>query len=70
MLDGCWMDGWMLNGWLEKAELKPTQPSLAGVWLSLVKAGTELCQAQSKLIQIGRVIGKQECKTFHRGVIC
>ena len=30
MLDGCWMDGW-----LEKAELKPTQPSLAGAWLSL-----------------------------------
>ena len=22
-------------GWLEKAELKPTQPSLAGAWLSL-----------------------------------
>ena len=28
---GCWMD----IGWLEKAELKPTQPSLAGAWLSL-----------------------------------
>ena len=49
MLDGCWMlDGWMLDGsmldgwmlddgWLEKAELKPTQPSLAGAWLSLAK---------------------------------
>ena len=24
-------------GWLEKAELKPTQPSLAGAWLSLAK---------------------------------
>ena len=37
-LDG-WMDvGWMLDvGWLEKAELKPTQPSLAGAWLSLAK---------------------------------
>ena len=23
------MDGWMDVGWLEKAELKPTQPSLA-----------------------------------------
>ena len=34
-LDGCWMVGWMLDGWLEKAELKPTQPSLAGAWLSL-----------------------------------
>ena len=32
MLDGCWM-----VGWLEKAELKPTQLSLAGAWLSLVK---------------------------------
>ena len=33
MLDvGYWMD----VGWLEKAELKPTQPSLAGAWLSLV----------------------------------
>ena len=31
-----WLDGWMLDvGWLEKAELKPTQPSLAGAWLSL-----------------------------------
>ena len=27
--------GWMLDGWLQKAELKPTQPSLAGAWLSL-----------------------------------
>ena len=36
MLDvGCWMVGWMLDGWLEKAELKRTQPSLAGAWLSL-----------------------------------
>ena len=26
--------GWM-DGWLEKAEIKPTQPSLAGAWLSL-----------------------------------
>ena len=36
---GCWMldVGWMLDGWLEKAELKPTQPSLAGAWLSLAK---------------------------------
>ena len=35
MLDVGWMlDGWM-DGWLEKAELKPTQPSLAGAWLSL-----------------------------------
>ena len=24
-------------GWLEKAELKPTQPSLAGAWPSLAK---------------------------------
>ena len=31
MLDVGWMDGWMV-GWLEKAELKPTQPSLAGAW--------------------------------------
>ena len=31
-----WLVGcWMLDGWLEKAELKPTQPSLAGAWLSL-----------------------------------
>ena len=30
-----WMVGWMDVGWLEKAELKPTQPSLAGAWLSL-----------------------------------
>ena len=30
------LDGWMLDvGWLEKAELKPTQPSLARAWLSL-----------------------------------
>ena len=29
------LDGWMDVGWLEKAELKPTQPSLAGAWLSL-----------------------------------
>ena len=28
----------MLDGWLEKAELKPTQPSLAGAWLSLAKS--------------------------------
>ena len=28
--------GWMV-GWLEKAEIKPTQPSLAGAWLSLAK---------------------------------
>ena len=33
---GCWMD----VGWLEKAELKPTQPSLAGAWLSLAKIQT------------------------------
>ena len=26
------LDGWMDVGWLEKAELKPTQPSLAGAW--------------------------------------
>ena len=32
---GGWLVGWMLDGWLEKAELKPTQPSLAGAWLSL-----------------------------------
>ena len=31
------LDGWMDVGWLEKAELKPTQPSLAGAWLSLAK---------------------------------
>ena len=30
-----WLDGWMDVGWLEEAELKPTQPSLAGAWLSL-----------------------------------
>ena len=38
-MDVGWMlDGWMLDvGWLEKAELKPTQPSLAGAWLSLAK---------------------------------
>ena len=30
------MVGWM-DGWLEKAEIKPTQPSLAGPWLSLAK---------------------------------
>ena len=35
MLDGWMLDGWMDVGWLEKAELKPTQPSLAGAWLSL-----------------------------------
>ena len=29
------MVGWLDVGWLEKAELKPTQPSLAGAWLSL-----------------------------------
>ena len=35
-MDVGWMlDGWMDVGWLEKAELKPTQPSLAGAWLSL-----------------------------------
>ena len=36
--------GWMDVGWLEKAELKPTQPSLAGAWLSLAiieKVGLE-----------------------------
>ena len=37
-MDVGWMDvGWM-DGWLEKAELKPTQPSLAGAWLSLAKS--------------------------------
>ena len=41
-MDVGWMDvGWMLDGWmvgwLEKAELNPTQPSLAGAWLSLAK---------------------------------
>ena len=36
------LDGWMLDGWLEKAELKPTQPSLAGAWLSLA-IGLKLC---------------------------
>ena len=40
-LDGCWMVGWMLDGWLEKAELKPTQPSLAGACLSLAKSVCE-----------------------------
>ena len=34
-MDVGWLDGWMDVGWLEKAELKPTQPSLAGAWLSL-----------------------------------
>ena len=46
-----WISNWISNfecesesqtnfyaaGWLEKAELKPTQPSLAGAWLSLAK---------------------------------
>ena len=37
-MDVGWMlDGWMDVGRLEKAELKPTQPSLAGAWLSLAK---------------------------------
>ena len=44
MLDVGWMlDGWM-DGWLEKAELKPTQPSLAGAWQKQDVA--ELCKAQ------------------------
>ena len=34
-MDGCWMVVRWMDGWLEKAELKPTQPSLAGAWLSL-----------------------------------
>ena len=40
-MDVGWMlDGWMDVGWLEKAELKPTQPSLAGAWLSLAICNT------------------------------
>ena len=38
MLDGWMLDGcWMFDGWLDKAELKPTQPSLAGAWQYFVK---------------------------------
>ena len=33
---GCWMVGWMDVGWLEKAELKPTQPSWSWSWAELV----------------------------------
>ena len=28
--------GWM-DGWMEKVEIKPTQPNLAGAWLSFAK---------------------------------
>ena len=59
-VDGCWMlDGWMLDvEWLEKAELKPTQPSLAGAWLSLAtKVGTVLLDTlyvQNELIKMNQ----------------
>ena len=51
---GGWLVGWMLDGWLEKAELKPTQPSLAGAWLSLaIKLASSfknLAKLQVKLV--------------------
>ena len=31
------LDGWMDVGWLEKAEIKPTQPSLAGAWQKKIR---------------------------------
>ena len=36
MLDVGWMDGWMDVGWLEKAEIMPTQPSWSWSWAELV----------------------------------
>ena len=33
-----WLAGW-LGGWLEKAKIKPTQPSWSWAWLSLAKLG-------------------------------
>ena len=49
------LDGWMDVGWLEKAELKPTQPILAGAWLSLAKS-----QLSPVQLELGH-----ECKGTH-----
>ena len=50
----------MLDGWLEKAELKPTQPSLAGAWLSLATTSrlkrTSTMKTTSKVYPLRRVI--------------
>ena len=50
-MDVGWMDGCLMDvGWLEKAELKPTQPSLAGAWLSLAKTSSptsfQICRTE------------------------
>ena len=44
-MDGCWM-----VGWLEKAELKPTQPSLAGAWLSLAIYNARILYTWERLL--------------------
>ena len=65
-MDGCWIDGWMLDGWmdvgwLEEAELKPTQPKLAGAWLSLA---IKVISVRSIEIDIGWVGTEQHVNIF------
>ena len=49
-------------GWLEKAELKPTQPSLAGAWLSLA-IFLLLNFAKTKYVE-GKISIDEFCQSF------